>query len=225
MNDKIKIISAFLCGAIFFSGVSFAADTLTATSSNLKIIVNGREAKLSKTPVLINGSTYLPVRDVGTITGYTVDYTKGSVMLNNITASSEPVSNSSSSIEQNVIEFKKLPITIEKNGYSVSVDKVSAGEISTDIELQIVNNNAQRTTVSYDTVMGSNYRVDNFAYKAVGDVSLVGKEKFPREIDGNSTTKGIISKGSVPVGTHNILFHVEVGSESFSFYIDTVGIL
>src|SRR5690606_33069687 len=83
MRQKLKLAIAFLCGALFFSGISYAANTLTARIVDYKIIVNGQEKTLSEKPVLINNRVYLPVRDIGTITGYTVDYKNRVVTLSN----------------------------------------------------------------------------------------------------------------------------------------------
>lgn len=72
MKGKIKIVSAFLCGAVFFSGVSYAAESLKAIPKNYKFVVNGVEKKLTSTPVVINNTTYLPVRAVADSLGYQV---------------------------------------------------------------------------------------------------------------------------------------------------------
>ncbi|MGG3508407.1 stalk domain-containing protein [Paenibacillus lautus] len=66
------------------SGVSYAASgSLTATIANYKLMVNGKEENLKNKPVVINGTTYLPVREVSQAVGYNVTLNKGNIMLDN----------------------------------------------------------------------------------------------------------------------------------------------
>lgn len=74
MKQKLKLLTAFMCGAVFFSGVSYAATEYKAIQANYKIVVNGVEQKLSNNPVTINNSTYLPIRAVGEVLGYNVGF-------------------------------------------------------------------------------------------------------------------------------------------------------
>lgn len=82
-----KSVIGFICGAIFFSGVSYAASgKLTATIASYKVYVNGKEQNLKNKPVVIDGITYLPVREVSNALGYNVTLNKGNIMLDNGTA-------------------------------------------------------------------------------------------------------------------------------------------
>lgn len=83
MNQKLKLATAFACGAIFFSGISYAADSdLLAKIVDYKISVNGSEKKLENKPVLINESTYLPLRELAELIGYEVGWNNGEIALN-----------------------------------------------------------------------------------------------------------------------------------------------
>lgn len=82
-----KAVIGFICGAMFFSGVSYAASgKLSATIASYKIYVNGKEQNLKNKPVVIDGTTYLPVREVSHVLGYHVTLNKGNIMLDNETA-------------------------------------------------------------------------------------------------------------------------------------------
>ncbi|CAH8247564.1 stalk domain-containing protein [Paenibacillus melissococcoides] len=77
-----KFLLGFLCGAIFFSGISFAASgDLIAKTSNAKIFINKEEQYMSTKPVIINNTTYLPLRELSDITGYHVGVKEGDIYL------------------------------------------------------------------------------------------------------------------------------------------------
>lgn len=79
-----KAVIGCICGTMFFSGVSYAASgSLTATIANYKLMVNGKEQNLKNKPVVINGTTYLPLREVSQAVGYNVTLNKGNIMLDN----------------------------------------------------------------------------------------------------------------------------------------------
>ncbi|RPK29381.1 ankyrin repeat domain-containing protein [Paenibacillus xylanexedens] len=50
-----------------------AATYLKATQSNVKIVIDGTQAKLSDSPINVNGRLYLPVRDTANAMGYSVE--------------------------------------------------------------------------------------------------------------------------------------------------------
>ncbi|RXZ79953.1 hypothetical protein EBB07_20560 [Paenibacillaceae bacterium] len=78
-----KYLAGFVCGALFFSGVSYAASgDLTAKITNFKILINGEQQELNNNPVLIDGTTYLPLRDISKTLGYNVEFSKGVISLN-----------------------------------------------------------------------------------------------------------------------------------------------
>jgi len=62
-------IIGFLCGAVIFSATSvFAAETiLKATQVSFPIFKDGKKASLDNKPVVINGSTYLPLRELAEV--------------------------------------------------------------------------------------------------------------------------------------------------------------
>jgi len=75
LKHKAQLAIAFLCGAFLFSAAgAYAATEIIAKQSSYKVKVDGIEQKLSNKPVTINGSAYLPVREVASITGYDVKF-------------------------------------------------------------------------------------------------------------------------------------------------------
>ncbi|WP_098741708.1 stalk domain-containing protein [Paenibacillus sp. EZ-K15] len=77
MKKRFSSIPAFALGAIV--GVALTAGTvvgaavyLKAVPSHSKILVNGSEAKLTESPVVIQNKLYVPVRDFSEALGYQV---------------------------------------------------------------------------------------------------------------------------------------------------------
>lgn len=84
-----KLLIGFACGALFFSGVSYAASgKLTASIANYKLVINGKEKALKNKPVIINGTTYLPLRETSEAVGYNVALKNGQILLDNGSAAS-----------------------------------------------------------------------------------------------------------------------------------------
>lgn len=50
------------------------AQMLTATQSDSVIVLNGQELDLEQQPVIINGRTYLPLREISEINGFEVEW-------------------------------------------------------------------------------------------------------------------------------------------------------
>lgn len=78
MKKIVSKIPTFMLGAIV--GITLTAGTavgaatyLKATQSNVKILVDGTQAKLSDSPLNVNGRLYLPVRDTANALGYSVE--------------------------------------------------------------------------------------------------------------------------------------------------------
>ncbi|MGG3281862.1 stalk domain-containing protein [Paenibacillus solani] len=113
-----KAVIGFICGAVFFSGVSYAASgKLTATKASYKVYVNGKEQNLKNKPVVIDGITYLPVREVSNALGYNLTLNKGNIMLDNrITASGSSKTTSTGEfirLDENI----ELKLKVDKNYY------------------------------------------------------------------------------------------------------------
>jgi len=74
-----KIITGFLLGSIFFSGVSFAASKIDVTFLPLTVYMDGVKNDLpqGQQGLIYNGTTYVPLRFIGESMGKDVEYYKG----------------------------------------------------------------------------------------------------------------------------------------------------
>ncbi|MEI2281235.1 stalk domain-containing protein [Paenibacillus polysaccharolyticus] len=101
MKKILSKLQTFMLGAIV--GITVTAGTavgaatyLKATQSNVKIVVDGTQAKLSDSPLNVNGKLYLPVRDTANAMGYSVEsVTSSQVSLKEGTTSSNTTNSGS----------------------------------------------------------------------------------------------------------------------------------
>jgi len=79
-----KILLGILCGIILATPLSsFAANvnSVLAQYIDFKFMVNGEMVVTQNAPVVIGGRSYLPVREVATLLGVSVDYDEGENMI------------------------------------------------------------------------------------------------------------------------------------------------
>jgi len=70
MKKALMSISILVAVVIVFTGSAFAAPAGKITESpDLKIVVDGKQAECKNVPILLNGSTLLPLRELATILG------------------------------------------------------------------------------------------------------------------------------------------------------------
>jgi hypothetical protein len=71
-----KIILALMLGLIIgsVSIVAAQSETIEATISKFNIIVNGEYKQLQSDPLVYQGTTYIPLREIGNLLGYDVTY-------------------------------------------------------------------------------------------------------------------------------------------------------
>lgn len=77
------LVKKFVAGAIFgiiiaTVGSVLASSQLIGEHAHFNILVNGSKAELAMQPVVIDGSSYLPVRAISDALGYTVEYEESS---------------------------------------------------------------------------------------------------------------------------------------------------
>ncbi|PIH57173.1 hypothetical protein CS562_22555 [Paenibacillus sp. LK1] len=167
-----------IVGVVATAGsVAGAATYFKATQSSVKIVVDGTQAKLSDSPLNVNGKLYLPVRDTANALGYSVEsVTSSQVSLKEGTSTSQSTTNSnitngqnsSNSItpssSNNTTTSKK--VNNLKETYSTD-DKLDAEKLRTAL------NNGTLDVNSVDSVTGNSLLhlvilENNFeAYKAI----------------------------------------------------------
>ena len=69
-----KFISGFLAGAMVFGAIGVMAATYMAEPATFKVMVNGKEFTSDPPTMVINGSTYLPLRAMGNALGVPVEW-------------------------------------------------------------------------------------------------------------------------------------------------------
>ncbi|MBP1934761.1 stalk domain-containing protein [Ammoniphilus resinae] len=74
-----KILTGFLLGSIFFSGISFAASKIDVSFLPLSFYIDGEKKELSQGQqgFIYNGTTYVPLRFIGESLGKEVEFYKG----------------------------------------------------------------------------------------------------------------------------------------------------
>lgn len=92
MKTFMKTLTTLVVGMVLGAATITAAapNTVQAVVSNFKVFVNG-EQQQTKAPIVVDGSTYLPVREVAGILNTDVSFDKGKINLN--TKGDTPVQN------------------------------------------------------------------------------------------------------------------------------------
>lgn len=239
MKQKFKLVTAFMCGAIFFSGVSYAATELKAKQTNYKIQLNSQDLNGVKSPISVEGSTYLPIRSLAESLGYEVSFNNGVIDLsdkkenNNIDIdSSEAVdgkdgwvkSVSSNELKQfskelgyETYNFRKLPITVEHDNLIVTIHSMTQKDSFTEFDIEVVNNNSFSSRPNF-----SNEAVYNHSLKGVkmGSVGTIDLGKLKNNLEPNTTIRETIKKGKIPTDANNIVLRASYSTDfTFEFPI------
>lgn len=125
-----KFISGLLFGIIISVSVSVGANNeILAKFAQFNFIVDGKEKSVEQSPIVINGSSYLPVRSIANMLGFdvtykadsrTIEFTNTSKQINtdneNISPTdqkpSQPINNDNSSSNIEKIKFKNLDAVV-----------------------------------------------------------------------------------------------------------------
>lgn len=133
MLDKFK---GFIAGTIFFTIITAAAplfaDTIDMLFNNIKIIVDNKEVDLKDaqgnkvTPILYNGTNYLPLRAISQALGKEVNWDSktGNVYIGcKIPQTSDRLIISSESVNNEPIDFSCIPMVNNSMGYYTRIEK------------------------------------------------------------------------------------------------------
>ncbi|WP_336245691.1 stalk domain-containing protein [Paenibacillus apiarius] len=158
-----------LVGAILTAGTAVGAATFyKATPMNIKVVVGENQAKLSDSPLNVNGKTYLPLRDTASALGYSVQ----SVTSSEITLKEKTKVNTEKE-QKNKAKNDKTKTTIQtvkmknlKETYSTD-GKLDAAKLKEALNDGTLDVNAQDAdtgiTLMHYVVLEDNYE----AYKAI----------------------------------------------------------
>ncbi|MEJ3719109.1 stalk domain-containing protein [Paenibacillus polymyxa] len=181
-----KRIPTFLAGAIFgvavaVSGVAGASTYLKATLTPTKIIVDGEQAKLSDSPINVNGKAYLPLRDTASAMGYNVASASGGkielVKSNGAipTPSSTPSATTTTKSESATTAVKQGGKTFNVEQYSKG-DKLDSEKIAAAIasgELTINSQDANGDSILHWVIRKNDYATYLVIKKNALNVNLV----------------------------------------------------
>lgn len=109
-----KFISGLIIGLVLATATSVtAASGILAQFADFNLVVNGQAKVLQTKPLVYNGTSYLPVREIANLVGYDVTYKADSrtIELNTVTAISTiqtPAQN---------IKDPSNPLVIQQNGH------------------------------------------------------------------------------------------------------------
>lgn len=71
---KKGFLKGFVLGGMIFGTVSFAAVSYTALEATFPLMINGEEWECDKPVVVVEGSTYLPLKSIGEVLGVDVKW-------------------------------------------------------------------------------------------------------------------------------------------------------
>lgn len=133
MKQKLKLFTAFLCGAVLFSGVTYAQNNdLIAKVVNLKVKVDGKEKKFKNNIVKINNNIYVPLSDVTGATGYNAKTTSTVIEINKVETITTPLSSDKQVFNKQPAELYKYVKVLSKNGELYEIDGFDADWIFTN---------------------------------------------------------------------------------------------
>nr|WP_087433210.1 stalk domain-containing protein [Paenibacillus apiarius] len=156
-------------GAILTAGTAVGAATFyKATPMNIKVVVGEKQAKLSDSPLNVNGKTYLPLRDTASALGYSVQSVTSSEITLKEKANVDREKNQKNTDKNNntkttiqTVKMKNLKETYSTDG------KLDAAKIKEALNIETLDVNAQDSdtgmTLFHYVVLEDNYE----AYKAI----------------------------------------------------------
>ncbi|MGI6065513.1 MAG: stalk domain-containing protein [Bacillota bacterium] len=121
-RKKSKRITVIIMGVLFTTLVLFptgiaegAQNTVQAIYKNLKIINNGQAATLTAQPVIINGSTYLPVRALGNLFSKNIDWNEARQEITITDKTNSEVESLKAQLAERDLQITLLQAQLDKN--------------------------------------------------------------------------------------------------------------
>jgi len=117
-SKRIALIIGVLFTALMFfpTGIAEGAqNTVQAFYKNLKIICNGQAATLTAQPVIINGSTYLPVRALANVLNKNVDWNAAKQEITITDKTNSEVESLKAKLNEKDLQITLLQAQLDKN--------------------------------------------------------------------------------------------------------------
>jgi hypothetical protein len=169
-----NFISGLIIGLILaFSFGVIASSELAVKYFSPNIIVNGGKVELESQPVLVNGSTFLPMRELSNILGYDVTYKADSktIELTSSTNTNEPTAIETDKNQSNLISAKELnekfnlkftmvesdgPLIIKNDNITIEISKEKFAKLLSENKVNIeVLTDEMTTTFDVHIINGS----------------------------------------------------------------------
>lgn len=181
MKKLLTKLPTFMLGAIVGIAVTAgsavgAAAYLKVTQSNVKIVVDGTQAKLSDSPLNVNGKLYLPVRDTANAMGYSVEsVTSSQVSLKENTSSSSNSASMSNAEANNTTasqnsaaskKVKNLQETYSTDG-KLDAEKIRTALNNGSLDVNTQDSDSLNSLLHY-VILENNYE----AFKAINRNAL-----------------------------------------------------
>ena len=125
-----KFIVGLVIGLMFTNTFAFASQGISAAFGNFNFVINGQAKTLETQPIVYNGTSYLPVRELSTMLGYEVDYQAGTNTIV-LTTSSQPnlsvdMTNTTSDVDvSNLISARNL---LDQYDVTINPPNISKGD-------------------------------------------------------------------------------------------------
>ncbi|MCM3274157.1 stalk domain-containing protein [Paenibacillus elgii] len=201
-----KFVAGVLVGAVVATaGSALAAqnETISATFAEFNILVNGKQASLSDKPVVIEGSSYLPVRSISNTLGYQVQYDGESRTIslandgNKYLKTDESNAQPAGKVEDNKVVINGSVVKDLKGKYSkegkLNLDLIKAAIDKKELQLNTQDEETGNSLVFY-AIIENNYPVFDYLAKSGANLELQNKEgKTPLHI-------AVIEKSSFYMG-------------------------
>src|SRR5690554_5079604 len=93
-----KFVSGLIVGLLLTTTVFASSEQIQAVFTDFNFVINGQDVELKTKPIVYDGASYLPVRELAETLGYHVDFRSdtGTIVLNNSVKSQTSEKNSNS---------------------------------------------------------------------------------------------------------------------------------
>ena len=141
INNQKSLIMGIIIGLLITSFSFASSDQIQAVFTNFNLTINGQNVPLQTKPIVYNGTSYLPVREISNILGYDVDFNsntqtiildnQGGIVKEEPPKETTPINNSGNT--NNASEWLRL---------TNIVDNYSGASFSRgDADIELKNNN------------------------------------------------------------------------------------
>lgn len=179
-----KFVAGLIVGMLIM-GTVFASGEITAMFTSFNFLVDGETKTLESQPLVYNGTSYLPVREVATLLGYDVEYQADSrTIILNLAKTSDILNENSISKDGDHMEWLSLR-ELAESGVEVTVGpepnvltiKNNTGEIK--FSTSYINESKNSDTPFEVPLIGSKDTIsiklsNGFTYLKISDLKAMG---------------------------------------------------